>query len=530
MAAAMRQRRQAMTGLRPGGRTGSSAGLWTCSGLLLALLALLVLPTSMARAPGDDGPCRLLVAARSRGAEPLIDGRAAGITGVAETEHRPFAAWLADFRREAARCGITEATLAGALDGLEQEPKIARLDRRQAEYSSTFSGYLSNRISDGLVSRGQARLGRWRTLLAGLEARYVVPPEVTVALWGLESAFGQVTGDTPTLRALATLAYDGRRRDFYQRELLAALRLIEAGHHRAEGLRGSWAGAMGQPQFMPTTFQAHAVDGDGDGRYDIWGSVPDVLTSTANYLAALHWRPGRPWGREVRLPRGFDAYQARLPLRRGDADWAAQGVRAADGGPLTDGGWAGAIVLPAGRDGPAFLVYDNFRVITEWNRSIFYGLTVGILSDRLAGRPGLVGRAPPGEQRLRRREVLALQGSLNRLGYAAGTPDGMIGMRTRQALRDFQRDRGLVADAYPSTATLVALGTRPAPANQSGLTAADIRALQQGLNARGYGAGAEDGLWGGQTRRALENWCRDQDLPPATEPTPALILRIATDE
>lgn len=392
--------------------------------LLLLSPPLQATPEPSAQPPAD--PCPITAAA-----EPLpASGQGA------------FASWLAGFRRQAARCGITETTLASALDDLDQDARIARLDRRQAEYNSTFSGYLGRRISDSLVSQGRERLQRRRTLLAGLQERYGVPPEILVALWGLESSFGRITGDTPTIRALATLAYDGRRRDFYQRELLAALRLIDAGHNSATGLRGSWAGAMGQPQFMPTTFQAHAADGDGDGRFDIWGSVPDALTSAANYLAAIHWRRGEPWGREVQLPPGFDAYQARLSLRLADRDWAAQGVRAADGDALSDPGLSGSIILPAGIHGPAFLVYDNFRVITEWNRSIFYGLSVGILSERLAGRPGPVGRAQIDEQRLRRSEVMQLQSALNRLGYATGTPDGMIGLRTRQALREFQRDRG----------------------------------------------------------------------------------------
>ncbi len=543
-------RRQTTRRTRSRGRIGPIMGAST--GALLAMLLL----GSASSALADDDLRRPVIRAQPRGLEvhprpvsaPALPSPEPPPTPRPSTQPAPppadpcpitaagdfavdpgrdrFPAWLAAFRRQAAECGITKATLASALDGLGHDARIAGLDRKQAEFNSTFSGYLQTRIGSGLVSQGQARLKRWRTLLAGLDDRYGVPPEVMVALWGLESAFGQVTGDTPTIRALATLAYDGRRRGFYQRELLAALRLIDAGHNDAR-MRGSWAGAMGQPQFMPTTFQAHALDGDGDDRFDIWGSVPDALTSAANYLAAIHWRAGQPWGREVRLPAGFDAYQARLPLRLADADWAAQGVGAADGGALTDLGLSGSIILPAGIHGPAFLVYDNFRVITEWNRSIFYGLTVGILSDRLAGRPGLIGRAPPGEQRLRRSAVFDLQEALNRQGYDAGTPDGMIGMQTRQALRDFQRDRNLVPDAYPSPETIAALHGRPAPNPKPDLTSVDVLALQRGLNARGYDAGAEDGLWGGQTRRAFDAWLDEQGLGPGSAPTPALIRRVA---
>jgi membrane-bound lytic murein transglycosylase B len=442
-----------------------------------------------------------------------------------------FAAWLDDLREAAVRCGISAETLDAALAGLVHDEKVARLDRRQAEYNSTFSGYLRNRVSDTLVAAGRDRLAQWRPLLDRLEQEHGVPAEVLVALWALESAFGQFTGDTPTIQALATLAHDGRRKDFYQRELLAALRIIDAEHIAPRQMRGSWAGAMGQPQFMPSTFLAHARDGDGDGRVDIWDSVPDALASAANYLASIRWRRGQPWGREVRLPPDFDAYQARMSLTRSDRDWIHAGVRAADGGPLRDLGLSGSIVLPSGIDGPAFLVYDNFHIITEWNRSLFYALTVGILAERLAGGEGLVGRAALDERRLSRELVMALQSGLNRVGYDAGTPDGMVGMQTRQALRDFQRDQGLTPDAYPDDATIARVRQASALSESASdgddvMTRGHIVAIQRGLNAAGYSAGMADGIWGRRTGRAFDAWLRDQGLPMDTRPTPALISRL----
>ena len=482
----------------------------------IACAVVLLMPGTAAEAQQQVDPCPVTVDESSRDeAGPSI----------------AFAGWLDAFRGRAADCGISPATLEGALEGLEHDDTVARLDRRQAEYNSTFSGYLRNRVNDALVATGRALLIQWQPLLEQLAADHGVPPEVLVALWGLESAFGQVTGDTATIQALATLAYDGRRQALYQRELLAALRIIDADHIAPQQMRGSWAGAMGQPQFMPSTFLTHARDGDGDGRIDIWDSVPDALTSAANYLAAIHWRRGQPWGREVRLPPGFDPYQARLSLVRSDRDWIAIGALAADGGPLSDLGLSGSIVLPAGIDGPAFLVYDNFHVITEWNRSLFYALTVGIFADRLRGGSGLVRGSPPNEHRLSRELVMALQSRLNRLGYDTGTPDGMVGLQTRQALRDFQRDHGLTPDAYPSDATIALLGQADARSASTSnddpvLTRTHVVAIQRGLNAAGYGAGAEDGIWGGRTGRAFDTWLRDQGLPVGTEPTPELILRL----
>lgn len=369
-----------------------------------------------------------------------------------------FAAWRDAFARAAIACGVRPEVAGSVLQGVRIDPNSARLDRRQAEYNSTFMGYLQRRIDAAMIRRGRARWQQHAGLLDSIEARYGVAPAVLVALWGLESGFGSNQGDTPVLNALATLAYEGRRRDFYQQQLLAALQILDAGDVDLAQLRGSWAGAMGQVQFMPTTFRDHALDADGDGRRDLWGSTADALTSAANYLAESGWHPEQPWGVEVRLPPDFDAAAAEPHQDRPTADWAAQGLRLADGTALTAAlpelPARAAVALPSGVAGPAFLVFDNFHVLLEWNRSLFFALSVGYFAQRLAGGPALVGQAPAGERALRRAEVMDLQEALNALGLDAGALDGMVGVQTRAALRRYQVQGGLTADAYPTPALI----------------------------------------------------------------------------
>ncbi|WP_295882306.1 lytic murein transglycosylase [uncultured Thiohalocapsa sp.] len=493
--------------------------------MLLGLIAGLALPAQGERLPGT--------AAAARSACPITTGT--GLPGQPPGQ-RSFAAWRAAFERAAVTCGIRPRVAAAALQAARLDPAIARLDQRQAEYNSTFMGYLHRRVSDVLVQQGRARLQRHATLLRGIEARYGVAPEVLVALWGLESGFGANQGDTPVLAALATLAYDGRRRELYQRQLLAALRLLDAGDVAPVQLRGSWAGAMGQVQFMPTTFVAHALDADGDGRRDLWGSTTDALTSAANYLTRIGWRADQPWGIEVTLPPDFDPYSAELNVRRDTADWAEQGLRLARGGALADAlgrlPARGAVVLPSGIEGPAFLVFDNFDAILEWNRSIFYALSVGYLAQRLAGGPTLVGRAPPGEQALSRTEVMRLQEALNALGLDAGEPDGMVGAQTRQALRRYQAGAGLTADAYPTPALIARIRAEARGEAPGALPATDrtsVRALQRGLERLGYDPGPSDGLMGTRTRTALNAYLSDRGQAPVARPSRSLVERIATE-
>jgi membrane-bound lytic murein transglycosylase B len=257
--------------------------------------------------------------------------------------------------------------------------------------------------------------------------------------------------------SLATLACDERRSQFFTAELISAMRIIEAGDASRESLIGSWAGAMGHVQFMPSTFLRYAVDGDGDGRRDLWSSIPDALASAGNYLATLGWQPGLRWGREVLLPAGFDYSQATRDIKKPLRVWSRAGVTDAFGTRLPDIDLPGSILVPGGAQGPAFVVYDNFDVIMRWNRSEFYALSVGRLADRIAGAGSLTRPPPADGLRLSRQTVMTLQVHLNQLGYDSGTPDGILGTGTRRALREFQRDRNLVADGYPSEQIIAAV-------------------------------------------------------------------------
>ncbi len=296
-----------------------------------------------------------------------------------------FAEWLDGVRMEALAEGISQKTLDEALAGLDAPlPRVLELDRRQPETTQTLRDYLTARVSEKRIRDGRWMLTRYRTWLGRIEKKYGVPRRFLVALWGIESNYGEHSGNFPVIPALATLARDERRGAYFRRELLDALKILDAGHIPLQQMRGSWAGAMGQCQFMPSSFRRHAVDGDGDGRIDLWNSPPDVLASTANYLAKAGWNGRQTWGRPVRLPKDFDGspagLESRLPLSR----WQALGMRRNDGSPLPRGKLSASLILPDGPTGPAFLVYDNFRVLRAWNRSNAFAVAVGTLSDRLA--------------------------------------------------------------------------------------------------------------------------------------------------
>jgi len=358
-----------------------------------------------------------------------------------------FDSWLAGFRREARAEGIGEATLSRALDGLRYRPRVIELDRAQPEFVRPIWDYLDTAVSASRVTNGRQRLHNHRGTAREMARRYGVPAEVIVAIWGIESNYGSNFGDFSTLEALATLAYDGRRRAFARGELLAALRILEAGDISPERMQGSWAGAMGHTQFIPSSFEAYAVDGDGDGRRDIWGSIPDVMASTAHYLDRAGWQAGQPWGVEVRLPDGFDYAETELSIRRPSRAWAERGVRSLDGEPLPDLA-AASVIVPAGAQGPAFLVGANFRAILRYNNATSYALAVGTLADEIAGRGGVVQGWPRGEQPLSRRQVREMQQLLNQRGFAVGAPDGIMGPNTRRGLREFQAAIGSTPDGF----------------------------------------------------------------------------------
>ncbi len=364
---------------------------------------------------------------------------------------QPFDAWLEAVRAEAGAAGISARTLDTALKGVRPIDRVIELDRRQPEFTQTFWTYLENRVTPERVQRGRELLDRHRGLLNDIAAEYGVQPRFLVAFWGLETNFGDYLGSFPVIGALATLAYDERRSEFFRAQLLDALRIVDRGHVSPGDFKGSWAGATGHLQFIPSTFVRHAVDGDGDGRKDIWGNLRDVFASGANYLSNLGWKGDERWGRPVRLPKDFDWPLATLDTRKPLNAWAEKGVRRADGGPLpVVDGMQGSIVLPQGHAGPAFLVYDNFRAILSWNRSINYAIAVGHLADRIVGLPRLTLGRDVANEPLSRDQAFELQRRLNAQGFDAGKPDGLPGPRTRGAIRAFQKAAGLPADGHPS--------------------------------------------------------------------------------
>ena len=374
-----------------------------------------------------------------------------------EAEHeQKFARWVADFRERARAAGIDEATLQSAFDGVRFVPRAVAADRAQPEFTRTVWAYLDSAVSAQRVARGQEKLQQLRPQVDAITARYGVPTEVIFAIWGMESNFGSNVGDIPTIDALATLGFEGRREEWARGQLLAALKILQNRDIARAQMIGSWAGAMGQTQFLPSNFLAYAVDADGDGRRDIWGSVPDVMASTANFLARSGWQAGQPWGLEVRLPAGFD-YARADDVRQPASQWAGEGVRSLDGAPLPAIEGA-SILLPAGARGPAFLVGANFRTILRYNNSTSYALAVGLLAQKLAGGPGVQAPWPRDLQALSSSQVRALQTALNARGFDTGTPDGTMGPATRRGIRQFQLSQGLPADGYPTLELLQRLG------------------------------------------------------------------------
>jgi membrane-bound lytic murein transglycosylase B len=361
-----------------------------------------------------------------------------------------FDSWLAAFRQDAAAQGISAATLDAALTGIKPVERVVALDRRQPEFVQTFSDYLGQRVTANRVERGRALLQTHAALLDAAEIKHGVPKSVLVAFWGLETNYGGTLGNHNIPVSLATLAYDGRRSAFFRSQLLDALRIIDAGHVSAANMKGSWAGAMGHMQFMPSTFRAYAVDGDGDARIDLWQSLPDAMHSAANYLQRAGWRAGEPAAIEVRAPKDFDWGRASIARRVPVAEWTALGVRAADGSPLPAVAGGAGVVLPQGWQGPAFMVFDNFDVVMRWNRSVNYALAVAQLAHQLAGGSALTAQGGAADA-LSLAQLQALQQALNELGFDAGTPDGQLGPRTRAAIQQYQVMHRLPADGYPGS-------------------------------------------------------------------------------
>ncbi|MFT3687954.1 lytic murein transglycosylase [Paenirhodobacter sp.] len=373
---------------------------------------------------------------------------------VADSAHeRGLQNWLVGFKPRAMAAGISERTWQRSVAIIRYNPKVIERDRYQAEFTKPVWEYLDSAVSDSRIENGRAMLAQHRDLLNAIEARYGVDKEVVVAVWGMESNYGKNRGKTLILPALATLAYDGRRGAFFQQQFLDAMKIIQAGDTDPMHLTGSWAGAMGHTQFIPSSYLSFAVDFTGDGKRDIWSDNPaDALASTAAYLARSGWTRGQPWGVEVTLPAGFNYGLGGKKVKKTPAEWAALGVRGVNGAVPNYG--PASILLPAGSKGPAIMIFGNFAAISRYNAANSYVMGVGLLSDRLKGRGGLVAPWPRDGRALSSNEKQELQQRLTALGYDTQGTDGMIGQNTIDALVAWQRANGMAPDGYATIAVL----------------------------------------------------------------------------
>lgn len=378
-----------------------------------------------------------------------------GLTaGPAMGQGDKFAACREALRERARTENLPSWIVDQVIPGLSHLPRVIELDRYQPEFTQTFAMYLHARLTPERIDRGRQLRQEYAGFLDGLTRQYGVPGQYLVAFWGLETNYGHYLGKMPTLDCLATLACDARRGDFFTEELMRALALLSRESLAPDQMYGSWAGAMGHTQFMPSAYIKYAIDGDGDNRIDLWKSERDALASGANFLARLGWRKEERWGREVLLPENFPYTQSGLTNRRPLSHWSSLGVRMANGSPLPAVEMEGSILVPAGHRGPAFLVYGNFDVIMRWNRSEYYALSVGLLADRIAGAMALSRPPLLDEKPLSRETVVLLQNRLNTLGFDVGEADGVMGPATRAGLRSFQESAGLIADGYPDSETI----------------------------------------------------------------------------
>lgn len=381
--------------------------------------------------------------------------RAQSKAGVPSASTNPagFQSWINAFRGRALAKGISARVFDRTFAEVRYLPQVVKLDRKQSEFTKSTGEYLASAVSDTRISNGREKAQQNQQVLDAIEAKFGVSKYVVSAIWGMESAYGSYRGSTHIPSALATLAYDGRRGAFFEAQLIEALKIVQTGDTSPDAMTGSWAGAMGHTQFMPTSYQSYAVDFTGDGRRDIWSEDPtDALASTAAYLSRMGWVRGMPWGEEVVLPDGFNFTLASGPKKL-PSEWARLGVVPAQGGTIPDHG-AARILLPAGAKGAAFLVFKNFDVIKRYNNSDAYAIGVGHLGDRISGEAGLRGSWPEGERALKRAERQELQTLLTRAGFATGGVDGRIGPNTVEAIRGFQRRVGMEPDGHPSVGLL----------------------------------------------------------------------------
>ncbi|MCE9523368.1 MAG: lytic murein transglycosylase [Alphaproteobacteria bacterium] len=385
----------------------------------------------------------------------------------AEDRSAAFSAWVEGLKAEARTQGISNRTLDAAFQRVRLNARIAELNENQPEFSRAIWDYMDGAVSADRVKRGRALMRQYRKSLGRAENKYGVPASIITAIWGLESNFGNTLGGFNVIEALATLGFEGRRAAFGREQLLAALKIIDQGDITAERMIGSWAGAMGQTQFIPTVFLQYAVDGNGDGRRNLWDTRADVFASTANYLSEKGWQDGAPCFDEVTLPQNFDYSVADISIEKPVREWADLSVTLANGRALTrrkgqDKDAPAAIIVPAGHKGPAFIAYPNFKMVLAYNNAVSYALAICELSQRFNGGPAFQKPWPRGEQPiLSRGDRVELQTLLAQRKHDVGEADGVIGKKTREAIRSFQRTAGLVPDGFPTMSLLQTLRQSP---------------------------------------------------------------------
>ena len=361
-----------------------------------------------------------------------------------------FQACLQNIQAEATRQGVPAQLADRAFQGLTPDQKVVDLDSRQPEFSLTYAKYVGASVTPERVVKGQQKMAQHRALLDALQAEYGVPPQYIMSFWGMETNYGGFMGDFQVVRSVATLGCLTKRQAFFSNETVQALRILAMNHMTREQMRGSWAGAMGNMQFMPSTFMKWGVDRDGNGRIDLWNSLPDAFASAANFLRGIGFRPGLPSSEEVVLPQGFALDQADSTIEKPVRAWAAMGVKKAGGAPLANVDDPSSIILPAGWRGPAFILYPNFKAVMNWNRSTLYALAVGVLARQIAGGPPVMQASPADDEPLSRDTVIDLQARLAKHGLYTDETDGLLGPKTRSAVRLFQKQVGLPADGHPT--------------------------------------------------------------------------------
>lgn len=422
--------------------------------MILAAIVVAVSPNSASAGPVQAVSTGLAPDRSPRPAFRPFNAEENVATVISADQSVTFDQWITDFKNRADRAGIDVGILDQAFAQVRYDPEVIRRDRRQSEFTKTIWDYLDTAVSGARIANGTAALNNNLGVLKEIEAAYGVEKEIIVAIWGLESAYGGFRGTHSVITSLATLAYDTRRPDFFEGQLMAALAILQNGDVRAAGMTGSWAGAMGHTQFMPTSFLDHAVDFNGDGKRDIWSDDPrDALASTAAYLKHFGWTYGQPWGVEVRIPDGFEYTLANRDITKLPSEWAALGVVTMDGAAVPDHGRA-SVLLPAGNLGAAFLIFENFEVLENYNTADAYVIGVGHLADRIGGGPAIQSGWPRSDRALTLDERLELQTRLTAAGFDTVKIDGKIGPLTINAVRAYQVASGLIPDGYASPGLL----------------------------------------------------------------------------